>query len=448
MPQVAPFGLGEEKGGVDGRADGKRQATPQEDLPDRAGVVVKVSPQFKQPPHGGDGGEADEQDRAAGEPTAPLRAQQDVEEALRLLQVIDQQAGGKADEEQGEEAAHQGGEAVVGDEVQPPAQGHEHEEARAQPFGHQVGGHRPMPGDFVLEVVANLHHLFGHGAAKLDGTLPGLSLGLPLAQGHARFGSAGGHGRDWGMTVVVAIPGRGVQRQHIGPHKRLRRALGGRGVHGHVAALNVKQLGRGALLRLAHRHILASQQGADLAGGVVHVPGDDRVLRADHHTGRLQADIGAVGAVVALGRRARLRIDVDGVVGAGLHTRLAADTKAVIELHNAVGPLVHGLRGADTHTGRVGAVVTACHLKMAASVRVEAGFNVFHPGTAHPQGHFVLRFAGDGTGVAANTFAVVNDKTVVLGLISRDGNVYGHAHFLVGRENKAARTQAAESRRR
>ena len=86
--------------------------------------------------------------------------------------------------------------------------------------------------------------------------------------------------------------------------------------------------------------------------------------------------------------------------------------------------LVHGLRGADTHTGRVGAVVTARHLKMAASVRVEAGFNVFHPGAAHPQGHFVLlRFAGDGTGVAANTFAVVDDKTVVLGLISRDGNV-------------------------
>ena len=36
-----------------------------------------------------------------------------------------------------------------------------------------------MPGDFVLGVVADLNHVFGHAAfADLDGAGPGAALGL------------------------------------------------------------------------------------------------------------------------------------------------------------------------------------------------------------------------------------------------------------------------------
>lgn len=204
-----------------------------------------------------------------------------------------------------------------------------------------------------------------------------------------------------------------VQRNHISPHKRLWRALGGRRVQRHIAAVNVEEFGCGALLRLAHGHILARQQLGNLRVGVVHIPGDDRVLRANNHARRLQADIGAVGAVVALGGRFRLRVDVDGVVRAGLHARLAADADAVVELHDAVGALVHRFRGADAHAGRVGAVVAARHLEMATRVGVTAGFHVFDPGAVDAEGHFVFAFAGGGAGVAADALAIIDDKAEV-----------------------------------
>jgi len=186
-------------------------------------------------------------------------------------------------------------------------------------------------------------------------------------------------------------------------------------VHHYIVTLYVKQLGRGTLFRFAYRHILPGQQAADFAFWIVHVPGDDGVFRADNNAGRFQANVGAVGAVMAFGRRAIIGVNVDGVVGAGLHTRLAANADAVVELYDAVGALVHGLGGADTYAGRVGAMVAARHLKMAARIGIGPCFYVFNPGTIHAQRDFVFTFTGGRKGVAANTFAVVDEEAVVFG---------------------------------
>ena len=206
-----------------------------------------------------------------------------------------------------------------------------------------------------------------------------------------------------------------MQRYHIRPHETLRRALGRRRMQRHVVAVDVEQLGRRALLRLAHRHILGRQQPADLAGWVVHVAGDDGVFRANHHAGRLKPDLGAVRAVVALGGRARVGVDVDRVVGAGLQARLAADAERRIEFDDAVGPLVHRRHRADAHAGRVGAVVAARHLEMAADVGIDAGLHVLDPGAVDAQRHLVLRLARGRAGMAADAFAVVDDEAVVHG---------------------------------
>lgn len=68
--------------------------------------------------------------------------------------------------------------------------------------------------------------------------------------------------------------------------------------------------------------------------------------------------------------------------------------------------------------------------KMAAAVRIGAGFDIFDPGAADAERDFVLAFAGNGAGVAADALTVVNDKTVIFAC---GGQFNGHKflHFLV-----------------
>ena len=114
---------------------------------------------------------------------------------------------------------------------------------------------------------------------------------------------------------------------------------------------------------------------------------------------------------MTLGRGIGLWVHVDGIVGARLQARLAADARALVKLNNAVRTLVHGGDGADARTGRILAVVAARHLKVAAAVRVLARFHILDPRAVDAQRHFVFRFASSGTGVTTNTLAVVDDKS-------------------------------------
>ena len=146
---------------------------------------------------------------------------------------------------------------------------------------------------------------------------------------------------------------------------------------------------------------------------VIDIPGDDGMFGTNDHASRFQANIGAMGAVVAFGRRAAVRIDVDGVIRASLQTRFAANTDAVVELYNAIGPLVHRLGGADASAGRIGTMITAGYLEMTAHIGESAGLDILHPGAVDSQRHFVFTFAGGGAGVAANAFTIVDDEAVI-----------------------------------
>jgi hypothetical protein len=134
---------------------------------------------------------------------------------------------------------------------------------------------------------------------------------------------------------------------------------------------------------------------------------------ADNHTGRFQAKIGAVGTIVAFGGGMGFRVHIDGVIGTGLHTSLAADTDAAIELYNSIVPLVHGGDRANTDTGRIGAVIAACHLEEAARIGELPFFYIFDPGPADPKRNFIFRLTGDTTSMTTNTGPVVDDKAKI-----------------------------------
>src|SRR5581483_11578634 len=155
---------------------------------------------------------------------------------------------------------------------------------------------------------------------------------------------------------------------------------------------------------------LAGDELRDAAGRVVQVAGDDGLLGADHHARRLQADLRAVGAEVALRRGVRVRINVQRVVGAGLHARLAADATVAVEVHDAVRPLVERHRRADGHARRVGAVIAAQDREEAPRVGELAFLDILDPGTKRSHGYVVLGLAGERASVTADALAVVDDE--------------------------------------
>jgi hypothetical protein len=123
---------------------------------------------------------------------------------------------------------------------------------------------------------------------------------------------------------------------------------------------------------------------------------------------------------MAFGRRVGFWINIDGVVGTGLHAGFAADTHLRIELDDAVGTLVHGRNRADAHARGVSTVVAACHLKMAASIGKRAFFDVFNPGAIDPQRNLIFGFAGRAAGVTANAGAIIYNKAIIhAGLLAR-----------------------------
>src|SRR5713226_1678710 len=118
-------------------------------------------------------------------------------------------------------------------------------------------------------------------------------------------------------------------------------------------------------------------------------------------------------AEVALGRGAALRIDVDGVVRAGLETGLAADAALRVELDDAVVAPVHGRRRTDRNAGGLRAMVAARDLKVPARVGKGSLLDVFDPRAVDTQRDLVLRLARRRARVASDALAVVDEEGVV-----------------------------------
>lgn len=179
-----------------------------------------------------------------------------------------------------------------------------------------------------------------------------------------------------------------------------------------LVPVNVVQLRLGVLFWLSYTNSFTRPQLSNFGIWLVQISGDDRMLRADDDAGGFQTNLGAMRTVMAFGSRAMLRVHVNGVIGAGLHTRLAANAAVGVEIHDAVLALVHRGHRTNGDTRRLFAVIAAGDLEDAAGIRKFTFFDVLNPGSIHAQRDTVFRFAGYGASMATNAFAIINNESV------------------------------------
>lgn len=138
---------------------------------------------------------------------------------------------------------------------------------------------------------------------------------------------------------------------------------------------------------------------------------------ADVYACRFEADVDAVGAVIAFGRRVIVGVHVDRVVRAGLRARFAADAAAVVKINDSVLACKQRRHRTDLDARRIGAVIAAHHAEQPSRIGKLALLDVFDPSAVHADRHLVLGLTCHGARVAADTLSVVDDKAVVHGLI-------------------------------
>ncbi len=116
-------------------------------------------------------------------------------------------------------------------------------------------------------------------------------------------------------------------------------------------------------------------------------------------------------AHVALVSGLRLRIYVEGIVGTGVHTGLAANAVVVLEVHDPIVSAVEGGRGADRHARSILTLVATHHRELAGNVGESTGLDVLHPGAVDSERDVMLALAGNGASVTANTRIAVEEKS-------------------------------------
>ena len=94
------------------------------------------------------------------------------------------------------------------------------------------------------------------------------------------------------------------------------------------------------------------------------------------------------------------------------HAGFTADAALVVEVHDPVGPPEQSERRTDRDARRIVAVVAPEHGEVPARVGILSFFDVFDPGAIHADGDVVLFFAGNRTGMAADTAMLINEKSV------------------------------------
>jgi hypothetical protein len=115
---------------------------------------------------------------------------------------------------------------------------------------------------------------------------------------------------------------------------------------------------------------------------------------------------------ITLGCCVVVGINIEGVIGAGLHAALAANTSLIVKVDDSVRTPVESFGGANGNAGGRIAVVTSHHSEVAAGVRVLALLHVLDPGAKDAHRHLVLFLARDGAGMTANAPVLINDEAV------------------------------------
>jgi len=115
-----------------------------------------------------------------------------------------------------------------------------------------------------------------------------------------------------------------------------------------------------------------------------------------------------VSAVVALRSGVIGGFHVESVVRAGLCTRFAADTPAIIEIDNAVLACEEGRYRTDLDARSIGAVVAPHHREQSPCVGKGSLFDVFDPSAVYANWNLMLGLARHGARMAADTLPVID----------------------------------------
>ena len=135
--------------------------------------------------------------------------------------------------------------------------------------------------------------------------------------------------------------------------------------------------------------------------------------RADVDAGGFQSDVNPMCAIIALGRRVSVGVDVQSIVGAGLHTSLTANAASIVKIDNAVLSSEQCRNWADFDTRGVIAMVAAHDRKKPSRLWEFSLLNVLDPRSIDSDCDFMFALTSDRASVTTDTATVVDYKTVI-----------------------------------
>ena len=304
-------------------------------------------------------------------PRPPVRTGKDVVEALRSVEIEDQDDGGERNERDRDDRRGERDERTG--EAQEVDQCRDQHGAGADRLEQEIEDHVPSPGLAVRDVVIH---------SRITG----------------RFRIR--HGRAEGPKVD--LPFLVIQRTH--------RSL--RPDHAFLGA-EVEDLRARAFFRLPDHEGFALEDPRHLRRRIVEIPEDAALRRTDDHARRLQLVLHAVRAEIAFLGRVGVGIDEQLIVRAGFHAGAAADTRLLVEIDNAVAAAVERVGRADANAGSVFALVAQHGEEKAARIRKQSLLDRLHPAAIHADGNLVLDLAGDRACVASDALPQVYGESVV-----------------------------------
>ena len=134
---------------------------------------------------------------------------------------------------------------------------------------------------------------------------------------------------------------------------------------------------------------------------------------ADNDAGGFESHIQTMSTESAFSGGVGFGVEIDRVIRTGLHAGFTSNANGRVKLNDAIVALIHRSDGTDAHTGRVGAMIAACHLKTAAHIGIRTRLNILDPCAIHTKRHLIFGLARSGTRMTANTLALVNQKSII-----------------------------------
>ena len=148
---------------------------------------------------------------------------------------------------------------------------------------------------------------------------------------------------------------------------------------------------------------------------IIEIAGNDRLHRADDDTGRFEPFFDSVGAEMAFLDGAKIIVEIQRIVGAGLHTCAATDAGVAIDVDNSIRAFLKRVDGTDRDAGRIGTLVAPEYGEVPAYVGELTEFGVLDRRPEVADRNVVLGCAGDGAGVAADAPRLIDDEAILHG---------------------------------